>query len=331
MMDRYAIFVDAGYFFTQASQMLSSKKSYARHDLSLTDALGLKKLLISLAEKSLENTRLLRIYWYDGVKYKLTPMQRQIVEMDDLQLRVGTINGKGQQKGVDSLIVTDLLELATNHAITDALVITGDSDLAVGISIAQKKGVRIAVMGLHDDAIGVTHGQSFEITSIADRLIRINCETICPFISYSPTVVPNLETTVKSGTEPTAKPSTKTTAKPSTETVAKSTLETDGESSLNTTKALDKQKPERKTPTIAPSAITTATTKDLTPDLAQALQLFTKAHTLSKEMLQDDINIESSLDRTFLYELCKMIGVERLTTSQKIEAREALRAILRNL
>lgn len=300
-MDRYAIFVDAGYFFTQASQMLSSKKSYTRSELSLTDALGLKNLLIAKAEESLGNTRLLRIYWYDGVKFKLTPMQRQIVEMDDLQLRVGTINGKGQQKGVDSLIVTDLLELATNHAITDALVITGDSDLAVGISIAQKKGVRIAVMGLHDDVIGVGHSQSFEITSIADKLIRINCATISPYISYTP---------------PAPAPAPAPSA-----TVA--TPPTSG-----------KPKVAKKVTAAAavPVAPTTPVVADVAPTLTQAIAKFVSdTPSLSKTMLQGASTIESGVDRKFLYELCKTMKLTQLTAAQKIEAREALRTILRGM
>ena len=46
----------------------------------------------------------------------------------------------GRQKGVDSLIVTDLIELARNHAISDAVLLAGDEELRIGVQIAQSLG-----------------------------------------------------------------------------------------------------------------------------------------------------------------------------------------------
>ena len=60
-----------------------------------------------------------------------------------MKLRLGIVNLAGQQKGVDSLIVTDLVELARNHAITDAILLSGDEDLRIGVQIAQSFGVRV--------------------------------------------------------------------------------------------------------------------------------------------------------------------------------------------
>jgi NYN domain len=96
------------------------------------------------------------------------------------------INAKGQQKGVDSRIVTDLVELASNHAICDAMLVTGDGDLAIGIELAQRRGVRVAVMGIEDLTIPVSHQQSPELTHIADRVVRIGKSDIAPFLSYAP-------------------------------------------------------------------------------------------------------------------------------------------------
>ena len=52
------------------------------------------------------------------------------------------------QKGVDSLIVTDLIELARNRAITDALILSGDEDIKIGVQVAQTFGVRIHLLGI---------------------------------------------------------------------------------------------------------------------------------------------------------------------------------------
>ena len=47
---------------------------------------------------------------------------------------------------MDSLIVTDLIELARNHAITDALILSGDGDIKIGVQVAQTFGVRIRLL-----------------------------------------------------------------------------------------------------------------------------------------------------------------------------------------
>ncbi len=54
----------------------------------------------------------------------------------------------GRQKGVDSLIVTDLIELARNHAISDAILLSGDEDVRIGVQIAQSFGVRVHLFGI---------------------------------------------------------------------------------------------------------------------------------------------------------------------------------------
>lgn len=58
------------------------------------------------------------------------------------------VNSQGQQKGVDSLIVTDLIDLARNNAISDALLLAGDEDLRIGVQIAQTFGVQIHLLGI---------------------------------------------------------------------------------------------------------------------------------------------------------------------------------------
>src|SRR5471030_1683532 len=141
-MDRLVVLVDAGYLLSQAVKVLSAKKSRSRADLHLNDAAGLVNMLISKARTELNNNELLRVYWYDGLKGGLSAEHKAIIDVDDVQLRTGTINGQGQQKGVDSKIVIDLIELASNHAISDALVVTGDGDLAIGIELSQRRGIR---------------------------------------------------------------------------------------------------------------------------------------------------------------------------------------------
>jgi len=183
-LNRFTILVDAGYLMRQAIEILSNKTNSSRANLSLVDPKGLIQMLIQKASSTLNNNQLLRVYWYDGVGTSLTPEHKSIIALDDVQMRAGTINGKGQQKGVDSRIVTDLIELATNHAISDAMLVTGDGDLAIGIELAQRRGVRVAVLGVEELTVGVHHSQSSEVTNIADRVVRLGLSDISPYITY---------------------------------------------------------------------------------------------------------------------------------------------------
>ncbi len=121
----------------------------------------------------------------------MTFQQKSIISLPDVLFRAGTVNSSGQQKGVDSLIVTDLIELGSNGAICDATLVTGDGDLAVGIELAQRKGVRVAVIGLEDLSVGVSHSQNFEITSRADRIGRWGGVDIRHFMRYIAPVAPS--------------------------------------------------------------------------------------------------------------------------------------------
>ena len=69
-----------------------------------------------------------------------------------MKLRLGMIAFTGRQKGVDSLIVTDLIELARNHAISDAILLYGDEDVRIGVQIAQSFGMRVHLLGIEPGA-----------------------------------------------------------------------------------------------------------------------------------------------------------------------------------
>lgn len=147
-MFQIAVFVDAGYLYAQGSTAISGSKR-KRHEIRLDPALALADLR-SLAEVAAPGARLLRIYWYDGLSRggRLNSEQSALAITRDVKLRLGMINGLGQQKGVDSLIVTDLIDLARNRAVTDALIMSGDEDIRVGVQVAQTFGVRVHLLGL---------------------------------------------------------------------------------------------------------------------------------------------------------------------------------------
>jgi len=64
VVERAAVFVDAGYLFAQGSAALSGSKK-ARVDLTLDAAAVIEELKALLARRA-PAVSLLRIYWYDG-------------------------------------------------------------------------------------------------------------------------------------------------------------------------------------------------------------------------------------------------------------------------
>ena len=190
MRMQHAIFVDAGYLLTQALTIVSNKTSKHRKDLDIKDPPGLLMHLRSEARKFASNTRLLRTYWYDGVSASMTPEQIKIASLPDLHFRGGSLHNK-KQKGVDGRIVQDLFELASEGVISDALIVTGDGDLSVGIEFAQRRGVRVAILGIEDLPNGVSPNRHAELAFLADALISMGSVEIQKYFAYTaPVVVP---------------------------------------------------------------------------------------------------------------------------------------------
>ncbi|WP_051929187.1 NYN domain-containing protein [Thermopetrobacter sp. TC1] len=87
----------------------------------------------------------------------------------------------GSKKGVDSLIVTDLITLAQNKAISDAILLSGDEDLRVGVQMAQIYGVRVHLLGIEFDGTA----QSFLLMQEADTCSIWNSKDIIQILEYS--------------------------------------------------------------------------------------------------------------------------------------------------
>jgi len=144
---RVAIMVDAGYFFAAASALISESGQKRRNELTLDEKATVAALKTHAG--ALTGLQVLRIYWYDGAgRTGPSAEHSRIANCDDMKLRLGFLNSAGQQKGVDSLIVTDLVELARNHAISDVLLISGDEDVRIGVQLAQSFGVRVHLLGI---------------------------------------------------------------------------------------------------------------------------------------------------------------------------------------
>jgi uncharacterized LabA/DUF88 family protein len=144
-MSRYAIMVDVGYIYASAGELLFSAASRREYRV---DADKLIQALTRHAEEQLRG-ELLRIYWYDAARDRVPTIdQRVIAQMPWVKLRLGNLNARGQQKGVDAQIRADMEALARHRAINDAVLVAGDEDMVPAVEAAQAYGVRVHLWGV---------------------------------------------------------------------------------------------------------------------------------------------------------------------------------------
>ena len=182
-MDRVAVLVDAGYFFAAGSALVSGSGNQRRDTLIFDEKAALSELE-TLAQSVAQNSQLLRIYWYDGASRKTGPTAEhsRLAHCNNIKVRLGFLNSAGQQKGVDSLIVTDLVELARNRAVGDVVLLSGDEDVRIGVQLAQSFGVRVHLVGIKPSA----GNQSPELRQEADTCTELDSTLLCKIISMRP-------------------------------------------------------------------------------------------------------------------------------------------------
>jgi uncharacterized LabA/DUF88 family protein len=145
LLSRYAIMVDVGYIYASAGELLFSAASRREYRV---DADKLIQALTRHAEDHIRG-ELLRVYWYDAARDRVPTIdQRVIAQMPWVKLRLGNLNARGQQKGVDAQIRADMEALARHRAITDAILVAGDEDMVPAVEAAQAYGVRIHLWGI---------------------------------------------------------------------------------------------------------------------------------------------------------------------------------------
>ena len=142
---RYAVMVDVGYIYAAAGELLFATSS--RRDFRV-DAVPLIQVVTKHADEIIRG-ELLRVYWYDAARDRVPTIdQRVIAQMPWVKLRLGNLNARGQQKGVDAQIRADMEALARHRAITDAVLIAGDEDMVPAVEAAQAYGVRVHLWGI---------------------------------------------------------------------------------------------------------------------------------------------------------------------------------------
>ena len=193
MTDHYCVFVDAGYLY-----MAGGQACFGFGDRNAT-VLNVESFVPALAEFCDTHVlhgrgRWLRTYWYDGAARGIPHGAHEAIGLlPRVKIRLGRLVGQ-EQKGVDSLIVRDLVILAERQAISTAFLLGGDEDLREGVREAQDRGVEVVLLGIEPPK-----GSNLSDTLVmeADQLLLVGEETLRPHFSK-----PNFDHVATPATEP---------------------------------------------------------------------------------------------------------------------------------
>src|ERR1700704_3442501 len=145
VLAKYAVMIYVAYIYAAAGELLFGTS--ARRDFRV-DAVPLIQVITKHADELIRG-ELLRVYWYDAARDRVPTIdQRVIAQMPWVKLRLGNLNARGQQKGVDAQIRADMEALARHRAITDSVLIAGDEDMVPAVEAAQAYGVRVHLWGV---------------------------------------------------------------------------------------------------------------------------------------------------------------------------------------
>jgi NYN domain len=174
-VDRCALFVDASYVLADGAMAVHGTR---RGESVSWDYEGLLRLLSGLA-KDRTGLPLLRCYWYGAtVDGRRTAEQDALADVPGIKLRVAKIR-PGRREGVETEIHRDLTTLARNNAISDALLISAEEDLAQVIADVQDLGMRVTLVHI---AVDGNWTISRALRQESDDIIEIGGEQLRPYV-----------------------------------------------------------------------------------------------------------------------------------------------------
>lgn len=182
-MDRFGLFIDAGYLLTESGKLCLGASR--RADIVCNYA-TVHQALVDFTQAYC-GLPILRTYWYDGsimvgTQPQPTTDHLRIAALPNLKLRLGRVSG-GRQKGVDSLVMRDLMTLSRERAISTVYLLSGDEDLREGVVAAQDLGVRVVLLGIPCDV----NNQAVTLINECDDHHVLNRDFLVPhFASTAP-------------------------------------------------------------------------------------------------------------------------------------------------
>lgn len=210
----YAGFIDAGFLKAEGRKARGMSSS-ARVAVAAAELVEWLDVLSARYPNDLGS--FLRAYWYDGAHDPRDPRygaQRRyfdaIAATPGVQVRLGhlqerdprwqhaikkaieacgvelaeferhfTFRPEQYQKGVDSLIVLDLVRLAERRAYDVAVLIAGDRDIAPAVRAVQDAGAKVIVA--HPEGAGV----ATELRQLADHVEPIDADSLSRIVLES--------------------------------------------------------------------------------------------------------------------------------------------------
>jgi len=149
-VDRCALFVDAGYVLADGAMAVHGTR---RRESVSWDYAGLTQFLAGLASER-SGLPLLRCYWYEAtVEGRRTEEHDTLADLPGVKLRLAKMR-PGRREGVETEIHRDLTTLARNNAVTDAMVVSAEEDLAQVVADVQDLGMRVILLHIAVDGNG---------------------------------------------------------------------------------------------------------------------------------------------------------------------------------
>jgi NYN domain len=176
-VDRCALFVDAGYVLADGAMAVHG----TRHRESVSwNYPGLLQFLSTVA-RDRSGLPLLRCYWYEAtVEGRRSPEHEALADLPGVKLRLGRMR-PGHREGVESEVHRDLITLARNGAVRDALVVSAEEDLAQVIAEVQDLGVRVTLAHIAVDGKWTI---SRALRQECDDIVELSGAHLRPYVDF---------------------------------------------------------------------------------------------------------------------------------------------------
>ncbi|GHC72594.1 hypothetical protein GCM10007079_05920 [Nocardiopsis terrae] len=175
-MDRCALFVDAGYLLADGAMAVHGTRN---RDSVAWDYSGLVQFLNEVA-RDRTGLPLLRCYWYEAVADDRRGQEQDgIADIPGVKFRAARIR-PGRREGVESYVQRDLTTLARTGVLCDAVLVSGDEDMAPVVADVQDMGVRVTVVHISVEGNWTI---SRALRRECDDLIEIGAGHLRPHVS----------------------------------------------------------------------------------------------------------------------------------------------------
>jgi NYN domain len=182
-VDRCALFVDAGYVLADGAMAVHGTR---QRDSVSWDYAGLVKLLTGLS-RDRTGLPVLRCYWYEAtVEGRRSSEHNTLADLPGVKLRLGRMR-PGRREGVEAEMHRDLTTLARNRAVSDAVIVSAEEDLAEVVAEVQELGLRVVIVHITADGNWTA---SRPLRQECDDIVEISGAHLRPFVDLIPGAEP---------------------------------------------------------------------------------------------------------------------------------------------